>query len=109
MNKPLLVDDYALKPKKEYIVVTKLDVNQNDFIEILKKHDIDINIDFTGLSRHYHVSFLEEKYDALLAEDDVLIIEDANRLVELMSEQLIEVAADSPAVMSQSAEPPAKL
>jgi len=90
-KKPLLVDDYEIEAKKDYIVVTNLDVDQNEFIEILKKHDIDINVDYDGLKRHYHVSFLEEKYDSLLAEKDVLIIEDANRLVLLMESQLVEV------------------
>ena len=82
MNKPLLVDDYNLPIKKEYIVVTKLNVNQEKFVELLKSHDIDINIDYDGLKRHYNVSFVEEKYDSLLAEDDILVIEDANRLNE---------------------------
>jgi len=91
MKKPLLVDNYNIPHKKEYVVVTKPDVDQDEFIEILKRHDIDININYDGLKRHYLVSFLEEKYDALLAEEDVLIIESGDRLVILFESQLVEV------------------
>lgn len=91
MNKPLITDNYDIPKKKEYIVVTKADVDQAEFVEILKEHDIDINIDYDGLKRHYLVSFLPEKYDEMLAEDDILVIEDANRLVLLMESQLVEV------------------
>ena len=91
MIKPLLADDYGIPRKKEFIVVTKPDIDHDEFKEILKRHDIDINIDYDGLKRHYLVAFLEEKFDALLAEDDVLMIEPADKLVTLMESQLIKV------------------
>ena len=50
MNKPLLVDNFNIAPKKEYIVVTKHGVIRERFLEILKSHDIDVNIDYLGHS-----------------------------------------------------------
>lgn len=79
--------------KNEYIVTTHKDVDQNDFVKLLRKHDIDINDNFSGLERHYYVSFAASKFEMLLAEPEILHIAPAEAPVKLMATQSISVDA----------------
>ncbi len=77
--------------KNEYIVTTHKDVDQNEFVKLLRKHDIDININFSALERHYDVSFATSKLEMLLEEPEILHIAPAEAPVKLMATQDISV------------------
>lgn len=79
--------------KNEYIITTHKDVDQNEFVKLLRKHDIDINVNFSGLERHYLVSFAASKVEMLLQEPEILHIAPAEAPVKLMATQSISVDA----------------
>lgn len=80
--------------KNNYIITTQKDVNQFDFVKLLRKHDIDINVNFNGLERHYYVSFAASKVENLLKEPEILHIAPAEASVKLMATQNIAVDAN---------------
>ena len=93
MNKPLLVDDYDLPLKKKHIVIAKPNVERQKFVDLLKSHGVDIEVDYNGLSRHYLISCDDEKFDNLSKDENVLLIESADRMVYHTSSELVEVDA----------------
>lgn len=76
--------------KRKYIVTTHKGVDQDAFLKVLQKYQINIDINFE-LDRVYEVTFDESKKDFLKAEPEVLHVAPADAPVKLMATQQINV------------------